>query len=62
MDSIMEALIIQTGTPPDGITLWVTMKNSECGFEFTAEVVIGTDCTDSYKSNYDTITTVLKMV
>jgi hypothetical protein len=29
-DSIMEALIIQTGTPPglDGIALWVTMKNS----------------------------------
>jgi hypothetical protein len=26
----MEALIIQTGTPPgqDGIALWVTMKNS----------------------------------
>jgi hypothetical protein len=28
----MEALIIQTGTPPgpDGIALWLTMKNSIC--------------------------------
>jgi len=24
----MEALIIQTGTPPEGVALWVTMKNS----------------------------------
>jgi hypothetical protein len=28
MDSILEALIIHTGTPPDGIAFWVTMKNS----------------------------------
>ena len=27
------------------------------GFELTTQVVIDTDCTDSYKSNYHTITT-----
>jgi hypothetical protein len=27
------------------------------GFELTTSVVIGTDCIDSYKSNYHTITT-----
>jgi len=27
------------------------------GFELTTLVVIGTDCTGSYKSNYHTITT-----
>ena len=27
------------------------------GLELTTSVVIGTDCKDSYKSNYDTITT-----
>jgi hypothetical protein len=31
IDSIMEELIIQTGTPPgpEGIALWVTMKNHQ---------------------------------
>jgi hypothetical protein len=27
IDSIMDALIIQTGTSPEAIALWVTMKN-----------------------------------
>jgi hypothetical protein len=28
IDSIMEALIIHTGTSPEAIPLWITMKNS----------------------------------
>jgi hypothetical protein len=34
------------------------MKNT--GFELTTVVAIGTDCIDSYKSNYNTITTAPK--
>ena len=30
---------------------------ASAGFELTTLVVIGTDCTDSYKSNYHTIST-----
>ena len=35
----------------------LTCRKSIMGFELTNLVVIGTDCTDSYKSNYHTITT-----
>ena len=35
----------------------LTCRKSIMGFELTNLVVIGTDCTGSYKSNYHTITT-----
>ena len=36
---------------------WIDHTSSWAGFKLTTSVVIGTDCTDSCKSNYHTITT-----